>query len=83
MVAVLQGKEKPLDLQQLATGLCQSLPNYARPIFVRLLSELDLTGKYFYSTFFSRISIHKESSSFYQFFSISVSVNILHNILID
>jgi hypothetical protein len=44
MVAILQGKDALIDLAQLANGVRQSLPNYARPMFVRLLSELDLTG---------------------------------------
>jgi hypothetical protein len=46
MVAIHQGKETPLDLEKLAEGLKSSLPNYARPIFIRLLAELDLTGEF-------------------------------------
>jgi len=44
MVAIHQGKDTPLDLEKFAEGLKSALPSYARPIFVRLLSELDLTG---------------------------------------
>jgi solute carrier family 27 (fatty acid transporter), member 1/4 len=49
MVAINQGKESPLDLEKLAEGLKSSLPSYARPIFIRILAELDLTGMLLFS----------------------------------
>jgi hypothetical protein len=53
MVAINQGKESPLDLEKLAEGLKSSLPNYARPIFIRILAELDLTGMLLFYRFFT------------------------------
>ncbi|XP_065353304.1 long-chain fatty acid transport protein 4 [Cloeon dipterum] len=46
MVAIHQGKDNPVDLEAFADGLKAALPTYARPIFVRILSELDLTGTF-------------------------------------
>ena len=34
-------------LEKLHQGLTTKLPSYARPIFVRFSTELDLTGDYF------------------------------------
>ncbi len=33
-----------LDLAKLYNGVCDKLPSYARPIFVRRVEKLDLTG---------------------------------------
>ena len=35
-----------LDLLQLYEGLREKLPAYARPIFVRLVNKIDVTGKH-------------------------------------
>ena len=33
------------DLDKLATGISKSLPPYARPLFLRVLDIMDMTGK--------------------------------------
>ncbi|XP_071450747.1 long-chain fatty acid transport protein 4-like isoform X2 [Hetaerina americana] len=45
MVAILD-KENTLDLAVLHAGIQKTLPAYARPIFIRVLTELDMTGTY-------------------------------------
>nr|CAH7739236.1 unnamed protein product [Callosobruchus chinensis] len=45
MAAILDPEEK-VDLAKLAEGVKKSLPTYARPIFVRVLRKIDLTGTY-------------------------------------
>lgn len=35
---------KVIDLGKLAAGICKSLPAYARPLFLRLQDEVDITG---------------------------------------
>ncbi|CAL8072558.1 unnamed protein product [Orchesella dallaii] len=35
-----------VDLERLATGISRNLPPYARPIFLRFLDEVDMTGTY-------------------------------------
>lgn len=45
MAAILD-HEKTLDLNVVADGLKKSLPAYARPVFIRLLSKVDMTGTY-------------------------------------
>jgi solute carrier family 27 fatty acid transporter 1/4 len=32
------------NLEKLAGGMCRSLPTYARPLFLRVLTEMDVTG---------------------------------------
>ena len=38
--------ENSVDLKSLAGKLRQKLPKYARPLFIRLIGELKLTGTY-------------------------------------
>ncbi|XP_046398342.1 long-chain fatty acid transport protein 4 isoform X2 [Ischnura elegans] len=45
MIAILD-KENTLDLKMLHSGIQKALPAYARPIFIRVLPELDMTGTY-------------------------------------
>ncbi|KAG8230143.1 hypothetical protein J437_LFUL010394 [Ladona fulva] len=45
MVAILD-KDKTLDLVAMYEAIQKSLPSYARPIFIRVLTELDMTGTY-------------------------------------
>lgn len=44
MAAILDPSET-IDLKNLAAGVKKALPSYARPIFVRILRKIDLTGK--------------------------------------
>lgn len=46
-MAALYDPERTVDLNKdLLEGLRKSLPAYARPMFVRILTKLDLTGQY-------------------------------------
>ena len=45
MVAIPAQDEKEVDLEKLAKGVNDKLPGYARPMFVRLVKELHMTGK--------------------------------------
>jgi solute carrier family 27 fatty acid transporter 1/4 len=44
MAAILD-PEGSLDFTSLASGVTKSLPSYARPLFVRIVKQLDMTGK--------------------------------------
>lgn len=44
MVAVVDPKNE-IDLNYLAEGIDKNLPIYARPLFLRILPQLELTGK--------------------------------------
>lgn len=43
MAAVLDPEEK-VNLANLAEGVKKALPFYARPIFIRILKQVDMTG---------------------------------------
>jgi solute carrier family 27 fatty acid transporter 1/4 len=43
-VAILD-PDTTLDFESLAHGVTKSLPSYARPLFVRIVKHLDMTGK--------------------------------------
>ena len=43
MIAILD-PDNTLDLKKLYSGVSAKLPSYARPIFVRCVQQLDLTG---------------------------------------
>ena len=45
MAAILD-PDRSLDLVSLAQGLAKVLPPYARPLFIRTVSVIDLTGTY-------------------------------------
>ena len=45
MAAILNEDDK-INLKELATGLRKSLPHYARPMFIRMIKELQMTGTY-------------------------------------
>jgi len=44
MIAIVSAG--PLDLSALRAHVVKSLPDYARPIFIRLKRELDITGTF-------------------------------------
>lgn len=50
-MASILDPEGSLDFQALASGVIKSLPSYARPIFVRIVKQLDMTGKHLAKTF--------------------------------
>lgn len=45
MAAILDPDES-LDLEALAAGVTKSLPAYARPLFIRIVKQIDMTGTY-------------------------------------
>ena len=45
MVAIPANDPSEVDLAALAKGVVELLPSYARPHFVRLVKEVDLTSK--------------------------------------
>ncbi|XP_044752462.1 long-chain fatty acid transport protein 4 isoform X2 [Coccinella septempunctata] len=45
MAAILDPEDN-VDLKALAEGCRKSLPSYARPIFIRILKKMDMTGTY-------------------------------------
>ncbi|CAH1133152.1 unnamed protein product [Ceutorhynchus assimilis] len=45
-MAALYDPQREVSLDKLYKGLCEALPVYARPIFIRILTKLDLTGTY-------------------------------------
>jgi len=43
-MAVISDPENNLDLQQLVSGISKALPSYARPMFLRVSTSIDMTG---------------------------------------
>lgn len=44
-MAAIVDKDNTLDVNVVSEGLQKSLPSYARPLFIRKLNEVELTGK--------------------------------------
>ena len=44
-MAAIPDPERLVDLNKLYTGMCDKLPSYARPIFLRFVQEIDVTGQ--------------------------------------
>ena len=44
-MAAIPDPERLVDLNKLYTGMCDNLPSYARPIFLRFVQEIDVTGQ--------------------------------------
>lgn len=44
-MAAIVDTENSLDLKQLISGMQKTLPTYARPLFVRTIREVPMTGK--------------------------------------
>ncbi|VVC45602.1 AMP-binding, conserved site,AMP-dependent synthetase/ligase [Cinara cedri] len=45
-MAAIVDKTNTLDIPSLSEGIQKALPNYARPLFIRKLNEVELTGTY-------------------------------------
>lgn len=45
-MAAIVDPEHKIDLAQLAAGIKGSLPPYARPVFIRIMPELPMTGTF-------------------------------------
>ena len=45
-MATIQDPDRSLDLEALAQGMAKVLPTYARPLFLRIIQNIDLTGTY-------------------------------------
>uniref|UniRef100_A0A1B6LW85 long-chain-fatty-acid--CoA ligase n=1 Tax=Graphocephala atropunctata TaxID=36148 RepID=A0A1B6LW85_9HEMI len=45
-MAAIVDEHKELDLEALAQGLAKALPSYARPVFLRIVQTVELTGTY-------------------------------------
>ncbi|XP_025198845.1 long-chain fatty acid transport protein 4-like [Melanaphis sacchari] len=45
-MAAIVDKDNTLDVSTLSAGLQKALPNYARPLFIRKLNEVEMTGTY-------------------------------------
>lgn len=43
-MAAIVDEQHSLDLKELNHNMQRSLPSYARPVFIRLLAKLDMTG---------------------------------------
>ena len=59
MVAILANDPSEVDLVALARGVVEILPAYARPHFVRLVKEVDLTSKLKSIIYWSKPSVYK------------------------
>lgn len=44
-MAAVYDPEERVDLKKLVEGVKKCLPSYARPIFIRILKKIDLTGE--------------------------------------
>ncbi|XP_046995918.1 long-chain fatty acid transport protein 4-like [Schistocerca americana] len=45
-MAALEDPDRKIDLKKLAEGLATNLPHYARPMFLRVVKSLELTGTF-------------------------------------
>ena len=45
-MAAIPDPERRVDLTKLYAGMVDKLPSYARPIFLRFVEEIDVTGKF-------------------------------------
>jgi solute carrier family 27 fatty acid transporter 1/4 len=46
-MAAIVDQDDSLNLTTLAEGLNKALPSYARPLFIRIVRKVDMTGKQF------------------------------------
>lgn len=45
-MAALVDTDNSIDLNKIANGIRENLPAYARPIFIRIMPQLPMTGTY-------------------------------------
>jgi solute carrier family 27 fatty acid transporter 1/4 len=45
-MAAIADPNNALDMQSLADGLDKTLPSYARPIFIRVIEKMEMTGTF-------------------------------------
>ena len=50
-MAAIFDPDKEVDIKKLGKAITEKLPSYARPIFIRLVKMLDITGKLSYSSY--------------------------------
>lgn len=53
-MAALADPENKIDLKYFAKEICRQLPNYSRPLFLRVRKSLEFTSKYFLKQFITR-----------------------------
>ena len=44
-MAAIPDPERKVDVSKMYNGMVDKLPSYARPIFLRFVDEIDLTGR--------------------------------------
>lgn len=44
-MAAIADPDRSLDLAKLSSHLDDALPSYARPLFLRILNDIEITGK--------------------------------------
>lgn len=49
-MAAIVDKDNTLDVSTLSDGLQKALPSYARPLFIRKLNEVEMTGKILFAS---------------------------------
>lgn len=52
-MAAIVDQAGDLDLDVFAEGVKKALPTYARPVFVRILHQVEMTGIYLYSSHYT------------------------------
>ena len=50
-MATVEDEGDQLDLSEFYLGAAKVLPSYARPIFVRIVKKIDMTGTYYFCQF--------------------------------
>ena len=48
-MAAIPDPERRVDLTKLYAGMVDKLPSYARPIFLRFVEEIDVTGLHYFT----------------------------------
>ena len=51
-MAAIYDPEEEVDIRELEKAITEKLPSYARPIFIRLVKKLDITGNLFFIIIF-------------------------------